>query len=67
MKRTLVFAMLAMGAAPAWAQQDPLAPKPAGQEAPSAPETSEPSPADQAGSVHDYVPPRAIPRDWRAW
>ncbi|MCY7339086.1 MAG: lytic transglycosylase domain-containing protein, partial [Sphingomonas bacterium] len=57
MMRGLMILMLA-SASPAFAQQDPLAPV-------NPPLPSQPTPADQAGSVHDYVAPRAVPTDWR--
>ncbi len=55
--RGLMFLMLA-SASPAFAQQDPLAPV-------NLPPASQPTPADEAGSVHQYVAPRPVPSDWR--
>lgn len=67
MKRTLIFAALALSASPAWAQQDPLAPveTPPEQVDATPPQQAQPTPADEAGSTHDYVPPRPAPKDWR--
>ncbi len=68
------FAVLLAGltvAAPAVAQQqdDPLSPLDSqaptdGIQPPLSP-MPPPTPQDQAGSVHEYVPPRPIPKDWR--
>lgn len=61
MKRLLVCGALALASAPAWAQQDPLAPV----EAPPPGEVAT-TPPEQVQVPLPPPPPRVIPRDWRA-
>ncbi len=62
MKRTVISATLALTAAPAWAQQDPLAPV----ETPPAQAETPPEPVPRQVQVTPTPPPpRVIPRDWR--
>ena len=71
MRRLPLFLGALLVAAPALAQQhdDPLAPldsqAPGDTQPPPSQPLPQPTPQDQAGSIHAYVPPRTAPRDWR--